>query len=312
LTCKWDEIRLYDYLRKFNNVSLFELLTDYTHQLFNDLRERMENEGNAYIVLSGLLNSGKSWNAIYIAKKLSDIQGSEFTINHIVTDLKQFANLLKKYKRNFTCVFEEAQNFVGTDVWMEIPKELKDVITSQRKLQINIVYTSILPEKLYFGVRQVLNYLIEMRYKNCKEHAHGYVYQVDTVMLKLQGSFRGCITIPLSWLKRDEECWNILQEYEKRIKSPYMEARQESFTAGGDYRIIAENFIKYCSENNILVEKKMLQAYLDQNLINVGRTKLDRIWAMVCFLIETGEAQKIVGRKFEPAKPKRKKVRVAI
>lgn len=306
MVCKWDEIRFNDFLKKYNSVALYEIFYDYTYQFFEDLRENLEQEGNAYIVLSGLLNSGKSWNAIYIAKKLSDMQGAEFTVKNIVTDLKGFADLLNKYERNFTCVFEEAQNYIGTDVWQEVPKELKEVITSQRKLQINIVYTSILPEKLYFGVRQVLNYLIEMRYRKCKEHAHAYVWGVDSAMMKLQGSFKGSLTIPLSWLKSDEECWNILQEYEKRVKAPYMKARQKAFSMGGDYRTLALDFIKYCSKRKMLVEKKMLQAYLDQNLVNVGRTKLDRIWAMVCFLIETGEAKKVLEKDFEPIKIKKK------
>lgn len=312
IPCRWQEILFRDYLdrRVSEGASFFDIQTNYTLNLFKNIRDRIDDAGNVYISINGLLNSGKSYTAIFFSKKINDYRGRPYSLENVCTNLQHFARLLNKYGENFSCVFEEAQNIIPAVSWHQIPEEYRKVITSQRKLGIDIVYTNIIPQDLFFGVIRVMNYYLEIRYK-CSQHVHGYVWEVDVANLNLKGRFRGYFTIPLTWLLEDDELCRVLLEYEEKIKLPYMKETQRLLVEGGLERKIAYEFIKDCIDKGIDISKANLQVYCDLHHYGFKGKKVERTWYHVDNLIQTGEAQKLLDVKIKKKREvKKKKVKV--
>lgn len=260
---------------------------------FRQLFERVKNEGNFWIIVVGEVGIGKSDTGITYSWKFD----RNFMFDKIVADNKSMAECLKKYKKNFTLMYDEPQREMRHHRWQQLDSSLAEFFETQREFGINGVFC---PPNLEIikTLRTLAHYVVNLVYR-CKFHTHGYLFKRTPQAFTEEWVRVGIVKMwnPLGWAPPD--LLEMLANYHEIKKKANMEAIQNAlyneFAGRGRVGDFAQAFIDYLNKNELPLKRDFLRAFANRYYRETF-SKADvekRLWPEVSLLVSSGEMELI-------------------
>lgn len=213
-----------------------------------------------------------------------------------------FARTVERRKRHFFFVWEESQDQLHSTQWMELDPELRKFITSQRGNGVNIIWPTPKFDRLWFTLKDSISLLLHLKLR-CKFHCHGMIFVPSDNPLGDDWEVKKTFTFPKP---TDPDLIAILEEYHKKDKQDYMDARSDDFVVkslyGGRGKERAVEFAKWYLKNPSMTKqgevkaptKILVKIWCNETRQAYSDSEMEEIYGYAKRWIETGEIEDVI------------------